>query len=225
MNNALWCLLRLLTRFNVSLYELIIMIRPPIKTNEHLIFLGDSLILNPGDPTTIGWTGRLNITAYKKVPSIQYHNLGILNETSKQLFERLETDWSLRFNERDNCHVVLHSGMYDTYARAGKPAVSFGQTVENLTSIFEFLHSKAKCILLGPTPIFDPESNQRIKRLNMSLQELCNKKRVPYINLFSLLQTDVAFKRKMALNPKQVDFAPFYEKIANHISDDQSWRF
>ena len=225
MNNALWCLLLLLTRFIVSINELIIMIRPPYKPTEHLVFLGDSLILNPGDPTTIGWTGRLNISAYKQSPTIQYHNLGILNETSKQLFERLEMEWTLRFQIRDHCFVILHSGMYDTYARAGKVAVPLNQTIENLSSVFEFLKPKAKSILLGPTPIFDPEGNQRIRRLNMSLQEFCHKKHIPYINLYSLLQNDVEFKRKMAQNPKEVDFAPFYEKIADHISDDQSWWF
>jgi len=115
--------------------------------------------------------------------------------------------------------------MYDTYARAGKPAVSLSNTIQNLTQIFEFLKPRSKCILLGPTPIFDPKGNQRIKRLNSNMQEFCHKKRIAYINLFSLLQSDVGFKRSMAQNPKQVDFAPFYEKIASRIIDDQSWWF
>ena len=225
MINALWCLLRLLTRFKVTHCEYFIMIRPPNRPTEHLIFIGDSLILNPGDPTTIGWTGRLNISAYKKIPTIQYHNLGILNETSEQLLHRLQLEWDLRFKENDQCYVVIHTGLYDTYTRFGKAAVPSSQSIKNLESIFEFLKPKAKCILLGPTPISDPEANQRVKRLNANLQDLCQKQHVAFIGLFSLLQNDVEFKRKMVQNPKQVDFAPFYEKMAKYIIDEQSWWF
>ncbi|BCE02447.1 GDSL-type esterase/lipase family protein [Marinicellulosiphila megalodicopiae] len=201
------------------------MIKPPVRTREHLLFIGDSLILNPYDPTTIGWTGRLNMMATKKNPDIQYHNLGILNETSEQLHSRLEMEWNLRFFEDDHCFVVIHTGMYDTYARAGKAAVPLTQTIENLTAMFEFLKPKAKCLLLGPTPVLDPETNQRIKRLNTNMQEFCKKKHIHFVNLFLLLQNDVAFKRKLAQFPKQVDFAPFYEKIASHIGDDSGWWF
>ena len=53
-----------------------------------LCFIGDSLVNGTGDPTGLGWVGRVTASARRRGHDVTTYNLGIRRDTSADIAAR-----------------------------------------------------------------------------------------------------------------------------------------
>jgi lysophospholipase L1-like esterase len=61
-----------------------------------ICFIGDSFVNGTGDPTCLGWTGRICAAASDRGHDLTYYNLGIRRQTSADIQARWQQEVSLR---------------------------------------------------------------------------------------------------------------------------------
>ena len=80
-------------------------------------------------------------------------------------------------------------------------------------------------LMVGPPPVLDDEKNKRIEDLSVAFSRETQALGVPYINLFSALCTDDAYKREVAGNDGSHPRSEGYSKMTRIIGSSPSWWF
>ena len=180
-----------------------------------ICFVGDSFVNGTGDETALGWAGRLCAAA---------HARGIRRNTSTDILRRWEAECSLRLPEACDGRVVLSCGVNDTVIENGTVRVSPEGSRAN---VHEILHvaKKYKILMLGPPPVGEDEQNERIMFLSQAFAQEAKALSVPYIDLFSPLASDAAYKREVSSNDGSHPRSNGYTKIAQIVLSSPSWWF
>ena len=79
--------------------------------------------------------------------------------------------------------------------------------------------------MVGPPPVLDDEQNERIKGLSLAFARETQALGVPYIDLFSALCSDNAYKREVSMNDGSHPRSEGYSKIAHIVGSSPSWWF
>ena len=153
-----------------------------------------------------------------------YYNLGIRRNTSKDILQRWEAECSLRLPEVCDGRIVLSCGVNDTVIENGAVRVS---PEESRINIRETLRKakKYKTLMLGPPPVGDDEQNERIMAISQSFAHEAKIAGVPFIDLFSPLASDAAYKREVSSNDGSHPRSSGYTKMANIVSSSPCWWF
>jgi acyl-CoA thioesterase I len=190
-----------------------------------ICLFGDGLMSHIGSEPGLAWNQQLMTDAQSQYPKLKCYQLGIEEDTSLELMLRIADEADKRFlNEGDN-RLVICLGINDTFAEKIKPQLSTKESIAHMTTVLIDLRKQYKILIVGPSPVFDPQQNQRIKRLSGALAELCQKARVGYISLFNALLDDVEYKREVHtidnLHPGQKG----HDKIFEIIKNERIWWF
>lgn len=186
--------------------------------------LGDSFALGVGDSSMKGWAGLLMQQTQKNLGNIHYYNLAVVNETSIACCARIKELVPRAPKGQDN-RLILSFGLADTEIVEGKPRVSNQDSVEALKILVGKTRSHFKMLMIGLPPVYDPQRNSRVKRLNALYRELCQKSRVPFVDIYSTLAEDVQYKRELVKSGKVLPAQTGYEKIFDLIWNDRAWWF
>lgn len=189
-----------------------------------ICFVGDSFVNGTGDEEALGWAGRLCAAAHARGVPVTYYNLGIRRNTSRDILQRLEVECSLRLPEPFDCRVVLSFGVNDTVIENGSVRVPYEESRANLRELL-IKAKKYKIILLGPPPVGDVEQNERILALSHAFAEEAAALGVPYVDLFSPLVSDAAYKREVMSNDGSHPRSNGYEKMAKIVLSSPTWWF
>jgi lysophospholipase L1-like esterase len=194
-------------------------------TELNICVLGDGFAMGLGDPNMQGWAGLLMQATSKELGEIHYFNLGIPNDTSKGCAERVRELVPRAMKGQDN-RLILCFGLSDTeVTEDGKPKLSNQESLEALKSLVVKTKPHFKMLMIGIPPSYEPQRNNRIKRLNTQFREFCQKARVPYVDLFSVLSDDVQYKRQLSKGNRIYPSRQGYEKVFDLIWNDRSWWF
>ena len=189
-----------------------------------ICFVGDSFVNGAGDETALGWAGRLCANGHARGIPVTYYNLGIRRNTSKDILQRWETECSLRLPEVCDGRIVLSCGVNDTVIENGSVRVSPEESRINIREILRAA-KKYKMLMLGPPPVGDDEQNERIMALSQFFAHEAKIAGVPFIDLFSPLATDAAYKREVSSNDGSHPRSSGYTKMANIVSSSPCWWF
>jgi lysophospholipase L1-like esterase len=194
------------------------------ETEINICVIGDGFVKGVGDSEYLGWSGRLikDITAEHGM--VNYYNLGIPGETSIMVAKRVKELVPRMTKGADN-RLIMACGVEDTQVIEGKPAVSNQESIETLTQFIGQTRRHFKMIVVGLPPVYDPQRNSRIKRLNSLFRDLCSKARVPFVDIYPSLSENVEYKRALVKGDKVHPQNIGYEKIYDLISNDRSWWF
>jgi acyl-CoA thioesterase-1 len=100
----------------------------------HVLFFGDSHTVGVGDPSGLGWVGRVIAASHAAgVPLVAY-NLGIRRETSQDVLRRWQVDAEARSYPVDT-KVVFAVGANDTTEEEGVLRVEPGESGEALAAL------------------------------------------------------------------------------------------
>lgn len=189
-----------------------------------ICFVGDSFVNGTGDETTLGWAGRLCSAAHAHGMPVTYYNLGIRRNTSKDILQRWEHECSLRLPETCDGRIVFSFGVNDTVIENNIVRVPPEESCSNVRKI---LHGtkKYKMLMLGPPPVGEDEQNERIMELSQAYAREAALLGVPYIDLFSPLSSDVAYKREVTSNDGSHPRSSGYTKMAKIVSSSLNWWF
>lgn len=189
-----------------------------------ICFVGDSFVNGTGDEMALGWAGRLCAAAGARGIPVTYYNLGIRRDTSRDILLRWANECSLRLPESCDSRVVLSCGVNDTAIENGAVRVP---PRESRANVREILHraGKYKTLMLGPPPVEEDEQNERIMLLSQAFAQEARALGVPYIDLFSPLAFDDAYKREVSGNDGAHPRSSGYTKLAHIVSSSPSWWF
>ena len=189
-----------------------------------ICFIGDSLVNGTGDEAALGWAGRLCAMANESDIPVTYYNLGIRRNTSKDILLRWESECTLRLPGLCDGRIVLSCGVNDTVIENGKMRVDFAESCANVRAIL--CGAKRYTVLMvGPPPVIDDEQNERIESLSLAFARETKALDVPYIDIFSALCADDAYKREVKKNDGAHPRSEGYSKMARIIGSSSSWWF
>ncbi len=188
-----------------------------------ICYVGDSFVNGTGDPTKLGWAGRLSERSQNNNLDITHYNLGIRRETSGDILKRWEAECNTRLPQVSENKVVFSFGVNDTVIENGQRRVSLEKSIENTKTILLHASEKYDVIMIGMPPINDDEHNERIKELDDKYQELCNELHIPYLSIFNRLLHDQIWKEEVSLNDGAHPKDKGYEILANFIADWSGW--
>ena len=80
-------------------------------------------------------------------------------------------------------------------------------------------------VWVGPPPVLDDEHNERIKGLSLAFARETQALGVPYVDLFSALCSDSAYKREVSMNDGSHPRSEGYSKMAHIVGSSPSWWF
>ena len=187
-------------------------------------FIGDSLVNGTGDEAALGWAGRLCAMASASDIFVTYYNLGIRRNTSKDILLRWESECGLRLPGFCDGRIVFSCGVNDTSIENGKMRVDSVESCANVRAILRGAR-RYKVLMVGPPPVIDDEQNERIESLSLAFARETKALGVPYIDLFSALCTDDAYKREVERNDGAHPRSEGYSKMARIIGASPSWWF
>ncbi len=188
-----------------------------------ICYVGDSFVNGTGDPTRLGWTGRVSASSQNNNLDITYYNLGIRRETSEDILKRWELECQLRLPKVSENKVVFSFGVNDTVIEDGQRRVSLENSIENARTILLKASKQYDVIMIGMPPINDDEQNKRIKELDSKYQELCNALNIPYLSTFNRLLHDKVWRDEVALNDGAHPRDKGYEILADFIKNWSGW--
>jgi lysophospholipase L1-like esterase len=188
-----------------------------------ICYVGDSFVNGTGDPTKLGWTGRLSESSQNNNLDITHYNLGIRRETSKDILKRWELECQSRLPQVSENKVVFSFGVNDTVIENGQIRVSLENSIENAKTILLNASKKYDVIMIGMPPINDDEQNERIKELDRKYYELCNELNIPYLSIFNRLVHDKIWRDEVALNDGAHPRDKGYYILANFIQNWSGW--
>jgi acyl-CoA thioesterase I len=150
-----------------------------------VLFFGDSLVAGVGDPTALGWVGRIAAASFAAGTSLTAYNLGVRRETSVQVAARWRAEALPRLVESTDCRVVLSFGANDATAEDGRARVTADRSTVALTTILrEIADLRLASFVIGPAPVDDAEHNERLRQLSDAFSAACRQLSVPFAAVF-----------------------------------------
>ncbi len=189
-----------------------------------ICFVGDSFVNGTGDETALGWTGRLCRDAHAQGVSVTGYNLGVRRETTRDLCRRLEAECTPRLPADCEGRIVLSCGVNDTTLEKGSTRVPFEESVTNLDDMLAFA-SRYPSLIVGPPPVDDDSHNQRIESLSGKFSDLARERGIPFIDLFSPLVGETAYRRSVRQGDGAHPDSKGYAHMADVIGSSPGWWF
>jgi acyl-CoA thioesterase-1 len=157
-----------------------------VMHDRRLLFFGDSLVVGVGDPTGLGWVGRVVAAAFASDMPVTPYNLGVRAQTSVDVAARWRSEAQPRLLAGPATGLVLSFGANDTTVRAGERRVTAERSQEALATILDEAASMAiPALVVGPAPVDDTEQNCDIEDLSASLADVCASRGTPFISVFA----------------------------------------
>lgn len=195
-----------------------------VMTDINICVLGDDLVMNGVDGQDVGWIGRLAESANLAQGPITFYYLGVRGQTSEQVAERLE-ELTVRLPKGADNRLILGFGLADTLMVDQKPQLSSQASAEALKKIVLATRSHYKMFMVGLAPVYDPQRNSRLKRLNGVYRDMCSKARIPFVDVFATLADDVQYKRELVQGDKVNPGSKGHQKIFDLVANDRAWWF
>jgi lysophospholipase L1-like esterase len=122
-----------------------------------ICFVGDSFVNGTGDPTFLGWVGRLCVAAQQQGYEITSYNLGIRGQTSRQVAQRWQAEVTARLPRDGNGRLVFSFGANDMTLEDGELRVPLAESLQNARSLLTTAQQLFPTIMIGPPPLLDDE--------------------------------------------------------------------
>jgi lysophospholipase L1-like esterase len=159
---------------------------------RHVLFFGDSFVAGIGDPTGLGWVGRVVAASYGAgCPTIAY-NLGVRRDTSADVSRRWRAEADVRMGYAGVSQAVVFSfGVNDATAENGGVRVAPDLSVQALqTLVTDATSIGLDVFVVGPPPAGDAAQDKRVRELSSRFAGLCSGLGTPFVETFGPLAGD-----------------------------------
>jgi acyl-CoA thioesterase I len=190
-----------------------------------ICFFGDSFVNGTGDPTYLGWTGRVCAAMASPLYDLTHYSLGIRGHTSEQIEARWHSEAVLRLPTDCDARVVFSFGTNDNRIEAGKQLVEPQNSLDCARRILTQAQAQFPTLLIGPPPVADEARNQRHLASSHAYAELCAVLKVPYLDSYQSLSKNATWRQEVAadgFHPAAAGYAAWAEAILQW-PDWQRW--
>lgn len=192
-----------------------------------IAFVGDSFVNGTGDPSFLGWVGRVcqHVQVANQDIELTAYNLGVRRETSTDILKRFENELGSRMIDGEKFIAVFSFGVNDCILMDGVQRVDFETSTKNLSMILSSAKEKFDDVLfVMPPAIADAEINERIKQLIKHYTEVCIGLNIKCIDLFDILAAEQTWQKEVSDNDGAHPRSSGYELMAKLILENQNWK-
>ncbi|MFC7376858.1 GDSL-type esterase/lipase family protein [Brachybacterium sp. GCM10030267] len=168
-----------------------------------VIALGDELLAGIGDARALGWLGRAVASEQGAENRIDVFTSALPGETTAELADRWDEDVRRRMDltaqaeGRVDHRVVLAMGRADVEA-----GISLARSRLNLAKILDGLERlRIPAFVVGPPPSRDSQVTATIQELSGAFEDVCSRRRIPYVNTVSGLSGHDQWESDVARSP------------------------
>jgi lysophospholipase L1-like esterase len=186
-----------------------------------LIAFGDSFVAGAGDPDHQGWIGRALVGRRE----VTLYNLGVRRETSGDIAARWRREAEPRLAELEPNRIVFSFGNNDCHMEPGAqaPRVTPAQALNNAQAMLTEAAALCPALLVGPPPVADRAQWARTRALNASLQALCGRLKVPFIDVHARLEESDGWLAEAAAWDGAHPGAQGYQQMADLVAGHPAW--
>jgi len=156
--------------------------------DRRVLFFGDSFVAGAGDPSGLGWIGRVVAASHAAGAGLIAYNLGVRGETSVDVAARWRAEARPRMVAAAGYGVVFSFGVNDTMWEHGRVRVQAGLALDSLAQLLDDASPIGlRSFVVGPAPAGEAAHDARIGALSASFQRLADDRGVPYVAVFEAL--------------------------------------
>ncbi|WP_018638741.1 GNAT family N-acetyltransferase [Parafrankia elaeagni] len=198
--------------------------RTPAVRDIRVCFLGDSFTAGVGDPTRLGWVGRLAARTERRGVDLTAYNLGIRMDTSTRIRARWRHECLPRLPEEQEARLVLSFGVNDMTWDGQGPRVPPDTSVANLVALLAEALPLLPVLMVGPPPSGDPGRDERVAALDERYAAVCAEHDVPYVAVFAALKDQPSWRQGIADGDGAHPAAAGYAQLTDLVFDPW-WRW
>jgi lysophospholipase L1-like esterase len=153
-------------------------------------FVGDSFTAGVGDPTGLGWVGRVTAAIRQRGTDFTPYNLGIRRNTSRDIAHRWRDECTARLVDDQPRLIVFCSGVNDSITEGQAQRVTPQESLDLCAQTWQQAKDLASVVVFGPPPVIDFSHDglpERIKALSEAQQTLCQSLGLPFLPLYDSL--------------------------------------
>jgi lysophospholipase L1-like esterase len=153
----------------------------------HLLLLGDSHLAGVGDPTRLGWIGRVLATCRRRGRGFSTRSLVAADATSLELVSR----WTYAprpLKAETDARAVISYGVADAAAGGLPSREPDRRSIKHLGVLLDEMTAAGLGVyVVGPAPVSETEHRRRIGDLSAAFGPVCEERQVPYASVFEPL--------------------------------------
>lgn len=196
-----------------------------------ICFIGDSFVNGTGDPTYLGWTGRVCAAVVQQGYDLTSYNLGVRRETSLQIEQRWQQEVACRLahdnlthDNRYQGHLVFSFGANDMTQTQGCPRVDLATSVATARRILQLASQQYWVLMVGPPAIAtDQAHTHRIAQLSTRYAALCRDLKIPYLETWKLTAQSTLWANEVKAGDGAHPGAGGYGELAALVTRWQAW--
>jgi acyl-CoA thioesterase I len=188
-----------------------------------ICFIGDSLVNGTGDPTLLGWVGRICAAARRRGVDLTCYNLGIRGNTSADIAQRWQEETTRRLPAGIDGGLVFSFGTNDCMIEGGAPRVAIERSLEHARAILDAARQKHPTLMLGPAPSMIGDADARIGPLSRALATLCAELGIAYLDLHTPLAAMPLWRIEITVGDGAHPGAAGYALIVDLVEGWEPW--
>lgn len=187
--------------------------------DRRILFFGDSFVAGAGDPTGLGWVGRVVAASHDAGLPITAYNLGVRGNSSADVAARFEPELAARVrNEAASYGVVLGFGANDMLVEDNRLRVAPGRSVGTLNRLIDLAQASGYGVMVvGPPPVGEPEEDERIRELSNQFAHVVTHRGLPYAEAARVLSSHDGWRSEAAANDGSHPGADGYAALAEIV--------
>ncbi|HUJ99577.1 MAG TPA: GDSL-type esterase/lipase family protein [Stellaceae bacterium] len=189
-----------------------------------ICFFGDSYVNGTGDPTGLGWVGRVSASARRRGHDLTTYNLGIRRDTSADIAARWQEEAARRLPTEFDCRLVFSFGVNDCTDENDAPRIAAERSLAHARAILGAAQARWPVLMLGPPPLPLGGAETRIPALSRALQALSAELGIPFLNLETPLSAMALWRIELAAGDGAHPGAAGYALIADLVEGWPAWR-
>jgi lysophospholipase L1-like esterase len=198
-----------------------------MPNSMRICFFGDSFVNGTGDDDALGWVGRLVAKARQSGRDVTAYNLGIRRDTSADVAARWRSEASLRLPSDCDGRLVFSFGANDCLSKGvdDGPRVGRADSLANLATVLDAAQRWLPTLMIGPGIVADDrEANTRICALSADYAKVCERLRVPYLEICHLLLASPTWTQEALAGDGAHPNRGGYAIVADAVSKWRDWR-
>ena len=190
-----------------------------MQTDRRVLFFGDSFVAGAGDPTGLGWVGRVVATSHDAGLALTPYNLGVRGDTSADVAARFAAEMDARTHNATAAYgVVLGLGANDMTEQDKRLRVAPGRAVSTLGRLVDLAQERGTGVfVVGPPPVGDHDQDERIRELSNQFAHVVTPRGVPFVETAKPLGGHDGWRSEAAANDGSHPGALGYAALAQLV--------
>lgn len=182
--------------------------------DRRVLFFGDSFVSGAGDPSGLGWVGRVVAASWEAGVPLTAYALGIRGQSSTQIAARWRAEAQPRVDPACDCRVVFSFGSNDCAAAAFAPE----RSVRMLATVLdEAAGLGLGSFVVGPPPVGDLQGDDRVAELSVAFASVAAARDVRFVSVSEPLRSSPVWRGQADVGDGVHPAAGGYQELARVV--------